>query len=170
MRITDFTATVNGGEEPTPELVDAITAMVQELAEEQKIPYLKIVGGDIIGAAGFTEDDLSAVTRIANIAIASRDRLAALFESNGLAPEFRLGIGCGLAIGRSIGGTPRLFNLWGEAVRTAHTMASTAFPGSIQTSEHTYLRLRNSFLFRPRGTFYLPVAGSMQTFILAGRM
>jgi len=170
MRFADFAVTVRDGAEPTPELVDAITVMVQELAEEQEIPYLKIVGGDIIGAAGFAGDDLSAVARIANVAIAGRDRFAALFEANGLAPEFRLGIAYGLAVGRSIGGTPRLFNLWGEAVRTAHTMASTAFPGSIQTSEHTYLRLRDSFLFRPRGTFHLPVAGSMQTFILAGRM
>jgi adenylate cyclase len=87
-----------------------------------------------------------------------------------MAPEFRLGIDCGFAVGRSIGGTPRLFNLWGEAVRTARTMATTAFPGSIQTSERAYLRLRQSFLFRPRGSFYLPAVGSVQTFILAGRL
>jgi adenylate cyclase len=49
-------------------------------------------------------------------------------------------------------------------------MATTAFPGSIQTSERAYLRLRQSFLFRPRGRFYLPAVGSVQTFILAGRL
>jgi class 3 adenylate cyclase len=168
MRVTDL-ATATGGAEPTPELIDTITVMVQELAGEQEIPYLKIVGGDIIGAAGFA-DDPTAASRIANIAVAGRDRLATLFEANGMAPEFRLGIDCGFAVGRSIGGTPRLFNLWGEAVRTARTMATTAFPGSIQTSERAYLRLRQSFLFRPRGSFYLPAVGSVQTFILAGRL
>ena len=88
----------------------------------------------------------------------------------GWRPSFALCIDCGLAVGRSLGGTPRLFNLWGEAVRTAQTMAATAFPGSIQTSERAYLRLRHSFLFRPRGTFYLPAVGSVQTFVLAGRL
>jgi len=168
LRITDLAA--SGGAEPSPELIDTITVMVQELADEQEIPYLKIVGGDIVGAAGFLDDDPTAVARIANIAVSGRDRLAALFEANGLAPEFRLCIDCGLAVGRSLGGTPRLFNLWGEAVRTAQTMAATAFPGSIQTSERAYLRLRHSFLFRPRGTFYLPAVGSVQTFVLAGRL
>ena len=51
MRITDLAA--RGGAEPSPELIDTITVMVQELADEQEIPYLKIVGGDIVGAAGF---------------------------------------------------------------------------------------------------------------------
>jgi adenylate cyclase len=70
----------------------------------------------------------------------------------------------------SIGGDPKLFNLWGEAVSTARTMAASAFPGAIQVSGAAYLRLRHGFLFRPRGTFYLPAVGASQTFILAGRL
>src|SRR5271154_5847046 len=108
--------------------------------------------------------------RIANIAVAGRDRLAALLEAGGLEPEFRLGIDCGVAIGRSIGSNPRLFNLWGAAVRTAQIMAASALPGSLQTSESAYLRLRHRFLLRPRGTFYWPPVGTAQTFVLAGRL
>jgi adenylate cyclase len=77
---------------------------------------------------------------------------------------------CGTAIGREVGADPRLFNLWGGAVDTARTMASSALPGSIQASEAAYLQLRHMFLFRSRGSFYRPLGGTEQSFILAGRL
>jgi class 3 adenylate cyclase len=154
----------------SPELVDAAIRAIQEIAADQDIPYLKVVGSEILGAAGFTTGDPSAATRIANAAVAGRERIAELFEANGLAPEFRVGLDCGTAIGREVGADPRLFNLWGEAVDTARTMASSALPGAIQASEAAYLRLRHSFLFRLRGSFYRPLAGTAQSFILAGRL
>jgi class 3 adenylate cyclase len=154
----------------SPELVDAVIRAIQEVAADQDIPYLKVVGSEILGAAGFTTGDPSAATRIANTAVAGRERIAELFEANGLAPEFRVGLDCGTAIGREVGADPRLFNLWGEAVDTARTMASSALPGAIQASEAAYLRLRHSFLFRLRGSFYRPLAGTAQSFILAGRL
>jgi adenylate cyclase len=70
----------------------------------------------------------------------------------------------------ALGSDPRVFNLWGEAVRTAQIMAASAPPGTIQASEAAYLRLRHRFLLRPRGTFYLPAVGTSQTFVLAGQL
>jgi len=169
LRIEDPAAAAMGSVR-MPELIDSIACAVQEIADEQEIPYLKLVGYDIIGAAGFRAGDPTATVRIANTAIAGRDRIARLFEAHGLEPDFRLGIDCGIAIGSSIGTVPRFFNLWGEAVRTAQTMAASALPGAIQTSEAAYLRLRDRFLFRPRGTFFLPHVGAAQTFLLAGRL
>jgi hypothetical protein len=48
-------------------------------------------------------------------------------------------------------------------------MALSALPGTIQVTEAAYERLRQEFLFRPRGSFYLPQVGEARTFILAGR-
>jgi len=84
-------------------------------------------------------------------------------------PVFRLGIHCGIAIGHALGSNPGVFNLWGEAAKTAEVMATSALPGAIQTSEAVYRRLRQGFVLRPRGTFYLPTVGASQTFVLAGR-
>ena len=153
-----------------PELLDEITCAMQEVATQQNIPYLKLVGYDIIGAAGFSPDDATATSRIANAAVAGRDRLAALYEDRGLTPTFRIGIDSGPAVARSVGANPRVFNLWGGALRTAQTMAASALPSTIQASEAAYLRLRQGFLLRPRGTFYLPAVGASQTFVLAERL
>jgi class 3 adenylate cyclase len=148
---------------------DQIACTLQQIARKRDLPYLKIVGQEIIGAAGFSAPDGSAALLIADVALAIRDHCLALFEEGEYQLEFRIGIDCGLAIGGEVGSDPRIFNLWGEAVRTASRMALTGLPGAVQATESAYDRLRHDFLFRPRGSFYLPQVGEKRTFILAGR-
>lgn len=152
-------------------VADRIAEALQDLAANFEIPYMKLVGQQVVAAAGFTAGDDGAVVRIADAALATRDQCLELFEDAGQLPAFRIGIDFGIAIGSEVGRQPRLFNLWGEAVRTADIMAMTApGPGSIQASEAVYRRLRPQFLFRPRGTFYLPRVGAARTFVLASRL
>jgi adenylate cyclase len=154
-----------------PILADQIAAALQEIAQACDIPYMKLVGQDVVAAAGCTPADSSAILRIADAALAARERCLDLFEAADRSPAFRIGIDFGIAIGSPLGRQPRLFNLWGEAVRTADTMAASA-PGvaTIQVSEAAYQRLRQQFLFRPRGSFYVPRVGPAQTFVLASRL
>jgi adenylate cyclase len=102
--------------------------------------------------------------------MAIRERCIALFEDIDHPQEFRIGIDCGAAIGCTLGAGPQVFNLWGEAVRTADEMAASALPGTVQATEAAYHKLRQNFLFRPRGRFYLPRAGEARTFVLASRL
>ena len=148
---------------------DQIACTLQQIARKRDVPYLKIVGQEIIGAAGFGTPDGAAAVLIADVALAIRDHCLELFEDSDHRQEFRIGLDCGPAIGSEVGSDPRLFNLWGEAVRSASHMASTGLPGTVQVTEAAYERLREDFLFRPRGAFYLPQVGEARTFILAGR-
>lgn len=152
-------------------LADRVAAALQEIAEVHDIPYMKLVGHDVIAAAGCTPGDSSAILRVADAALAARERCLDLFEEADRPPAFRIGIDFGIAIGSQVGRQPRLFNLWGEAVRTADTMAaSAAQAATIQVSEAAYQRLRQQFLFRPRGSFYVPRVGPARTFVLASRL
>jgi class 3 adenylate cyclase len=148
---------------------DQIACTLQQIARKRDIPYLKIVGQEIIGAAGFSAPDGAAARLIADVALAIRDHCLELFEDSDHRQEFRIGLDCGPAIGSEVGREPRLFNLWGEAVRSASHMALTGLPGTVQVTEAAFERLRHDFLFRPRGAFYLPQVGEARTFILAGR-
>jgi class 3 adenylate cyclase len=168
LRIDEEAMAANDGA-GSREMFDAIACAMHEIAAEQSIPYLKFVSYDFVGAAGFSPNDPTAVSRVANTALAARDRLTALFEAGGRDPDFRLGIHYGAAIGGSLAGSLRIFNLWGEAIRAAQIMAASAHPGAIQTTEAAYLRLRQGFLLRPRGTFYISSLGAARTFILSGR-
>jgi class 3 adenylate cyclase len=151
-------------------LVDRVACMLQEIAAGRDIPYVKLVGQVFVAAAGFGAGDSGATARIAEMALVARDRCAALFEEAGLAPAFHVGIDCGLAIGSAVGRDPRIFNLWGDAVRSADELASTAPPATVQVTEATYRALSHAFLFRPRGSFYIPHVGAARTFILAGKL
>lgn len=152
-------------------LADRIVEALQAIAAQHDIPYMKLVSQQVVAAGGFTAGDDSAVVRIAEAALAVRERCLELFDDCGRPPAFGIGIDQGIAIGGEVGREPRLFNLWGEAVRTAETMAASAAGGaSIQVSEAAYDLLRHQFLFRPRGSFYLPRVGAARTFILASQL
>jgi adenylate cyclase len=152
-------------------LADRIAEALQEIAGQHDIPYMKLVGQEVVAAAGFAPNDEEAIIRIAEAALAVRERCLELFDDSGHPPLFRIGIDHGIAIGSQVGRHPRLFNLWGEAVRTADMMAGSAIgAGSIQVSEAAYRLLRQQFLFRPRGSFYLPRVGAARTFVLASRL
>jgi class 3 adenylate cyclase len=149
---------------------DELARLLQEVASQGGIPYLKIAGQQAVAAAGLSASGASAATDVADAALAARDRCAALFEESACAHDFRIGIDCGPALGHMVGADPTVFNLWGDAVRTAESMAASALPGTIQVTEAAYLRLRQHFLLRPRGRFYLPNIGEARTFVLAGRL
>jgi adenylate cyclase len=123
-----------------------------------------------VAAAGCDASDTNALLRLADAALEIRERCTALFEAADLPAAFRIGLDHGIAIGSSVGRAPRLFNLWGEAFRSADEMAASGMLGSIQVTEAAFRRLRREFLFRQRGSFYLPRIGAAQTFILAGRI
>jgi class 3 adenylate cyclase len=147
-----------------------ITEFLQEIAAEHGVSYVKFVGQEAIAAAGFEESDEDAMTAIASLAIAVRDRLSHLIDSSGHAAEFSIGLGFGEGYGCLVGRERAQFNLWGQAFETAGIMARSAQPGAIQASAAAYARLRQDFLFRPRGTFYQPGVGQSHTFVLAGQL
>jgi adenylate cyclase len=149
---------------------DRIACALQQTAHDTDIPYLKIVGQDVVAAAGLGPQGGNGAMLIAQAALAVRDQCLSLFEESDDRQVFRIGIDCGGAVGSSIGSNPRIFNLWGEAVRLADQMASTALPGTIQVTAAAYERLSHDFLFRQRGSFYLPRLGESRTYIMAGRL
>jgi len=147
-----------------------ISECLQEIAAEHGVTYLKFVGQEAIAAAGFDRQDEEAMTWVAALSIAVRDRLSHLIDTTGHGAEFRIGLGFGGCYGCLVGRERQQFNLWGEALETAEVMARSAAPGAIQASAGAYVRLRQDFLFRPRGTFYLPGVGQSRTFVLAGQL
>lgn len=151
-------------------LAEQIAELLQEIAADHGISYLKFVGQEAIAAAGLDDAGEDAMTHLAASAIAIRDRLSQLADGAKGGIEFRIGLGFGSGFGCVLGRERNQFNLWGEAVETAEIMARSAASGAIQASAGAYLRLRQDFLFRPRGSFYLPGLGQSRTFVLAGQI
>ncbi len=152
-------------------IADEIATAMQAIATRYALPYMKLTGHHLVAAAGCVPDpDPTAAARLADAALAAREACLSLLSRSGYEPVFHIGLDVGTALGCVLGESPRLFNLWGDVVRNAEMMAHSASGGgAIQVSESAYTRLRQDFLFRTRGTFYLPRIGPARTFILAGR-
>ncbi len=155
---------------PAGTLANTIARAAQEIAAAHAIPYVKMLGATIVAAAGYgTQPDGTAATRLAEAAIALRERCAALFDAIDDPAPFGIGLDAGAVAGGMLGAEPAMFNLWGEAAQGAEALASSAPDGGIQASEQAYRLLRQGFLFRPRGLFFRPRRGESRSYILAGR-
>lgn len=151
-------------------VANRIACAAQEIAAAHAVPYVKMLGATIVCAAGYgSQPDARAATRLADAAIALRDRCNALFDAMDDPAPFGLGLDAGSATGATLGTPPGLFNLWGEAAQGAGALAASAPDGAIQASEDAYRLLRQDFLFRPRGLFLRPRSGEARSYILGGR-
>jgi len=144
---------------------------VEEAVAAHGVPYARMVGRTVVAAAGLAEQSdaalANAASRLADVALALRDRCPILFTQEEDTLCFGLDVGA-LQAG-CLGHDAAIPNLWGEALRGAEMLAETAPAGTIQASEQAYLRLRQSFVFRPRGVFHRPGLGDAACYVLAGR-
>src|SRR5262249_53593354 len=135
LHLTDPVAMAMRAASGTGPLSDRIACALQEIAATHNIPYLKIVGQEVVGAAGIDAAANGASAQIiADAAVAVRDRCLALLEDSDRPQEFRIGIDCGPPIRTAVGSEPRVFNLWGEAGRTAHALGAPPPPGTAQAT------------------------------------
>jgi class 3 adenylate cyclase len=81
----------------------------------------------------------------------------------------RIGINTGPVVAGVIGRRKFAYDLWGDAVNLASRMESHGVAGEIHVSEETYQRLKDRYLFEPRGTVQIKGKGDLVTWLLTGR-
>jgi len=150
--------------------VDYMVSYLEALAASQGIEYMKILGEEIVCAAGIDPGSKDHARLIADLALNLQSRCTGLFASLNTPMEFRIGIDTGALMGSSVGREQKTYNIWGESVRFASKMADSGIAGGIQVSQTTYQRLRANYLFQVRGRYYLPNIGETSTYLLTGRI
>ena len=143
---------------------------LQAAATRIGIAYLKFLSDRAIASVDPDTPPEQGLAQITEFAIAARMLCETALGGDRSRLPFRIGIDFGPAIGGLVGHEHPLFELWGEAVQTATTMANTGLPGGIQTTETVYLALRDRFLFQLRGHHYAERVGEFSTYLLEGRL
>ena len=160
---------VGGGDDATTAL-DHLICHFEDFLEARRIDYWKILSDQIVCAAGMQDNSNQPVHAIAELALSFQDTCSHLFADLDKPMEFKIGIDTGGVIGSPVGRRRKSYNIWGEAVSTASRMADNGVTGGIQVSETTYRRLRQNYLFKVRGRYYLQNIGEISTYLLTGRI
>lgn len=161
VRVTDTESTT---------MVELMVGYLEELVASRNIEYMKIMGDEIVCAAGIDPGAKNHARLIADLALNLQNHCTGLFASLNTPMEFRIGIDTGAVMGSSVGREVKTYNIWGEAARFASMMAESSIAGGIQVSQTTYRRLRAHYLFQMRGSYYLPNIGETSTYLLTGRI
>jgi class 3 adenylate cyclase len=151
-------------------MIEDMAGYLEGSAASRGVEYMKVMGDEIVCAAGIDPGSKDHARLIADLALNVQNRCTGLFASLDTPMEFRIGIDTGAVMGSSVGRKEKTYNIWGESVRFASKMADSGIPGGIQVSETTYRRLRANYLFNARGHYYLPNIGETSTYLLTGRI
>jgi class 3 adenylate cyclase/GAF domain-containing protein len=143
---------------------------LETMAEDHGVEFLKVLGYQIVCAAGFTEESHRGAESVADFVLEALDHIVRLFARLERKMAIQIGIDSGPVMGSAVGRDRAIFNLWGDAMVAATRMAETSAAGQIQATESTYRRLREDFLFRVRGSYYLEGFGEFSTYFLTGRL
>ena len=165
---TDLVALAAPTSEGRPLVADAVR-LIRDLMERHGVAYLRLSGESVIAASGFDGDPVAAARRICEASLQLQEGLTNLFVEADQRPAFRIGAAMGPAIGAIVEEEGAGYNLWGEALDAARTLAGTAAEGMIQISEQIHALGTDDFLARPRGRFWLEGSGETATYYLMAR-
>jgi adenylate cyclase len=152
--------------------MDVIVHELRRTIETSGVCYAALLDDQIVLAA-FLRDRRSVeghATCMAAAMLELRDRLIELEDRWSTSLDFRLAIDIGMIMASTVGTDPPSRNLWGGAIGIAKVLAGTTARRTIAASETAYDLLSNQFLFRPRGSYFLPETGNMRTFVMVGRI
>ena len=155
--------------------MEVVVGVVREAVARSGITYAALDDDQIV-LASFPDDErgggsiAAEARRTAVAAIDLRDHLLEVTAAWGAGAEFRISMDIGSVMTSQVGDGASVRNLWGGAVAVAKVLATTGGRRLITVSEAAYSVLARDFLFRPRGTYFLPETGTMRTFVLVGEL
>jgi class 3 adenylate cyclase len=83
-----------------------------------------------------------------------------------VAMKLRVGINSGPVVAGVIGKSKYIYDLWGDTVNLASRMESGGMPDTIQVTRAVYERLKDEFVFEPRGAIEVKGKGSVEAWLL----
>jgi adenylate cyclase len=151
------------------DLLNQVFCLFDRLAEQHGVQKIRTIGDTYMAVCGIPEPRADHAEAIAALALSMQREIATIATGSRRKFSVQTGIHTGAAIAGVVGISKLAYDLWGPAVNLASQMESSSVEGAIQVSSTTYELLRDKYLFEPRGEFYVPGQGEIETYLLMGR-
>ncbi len=146
-----------------------LVGRLEALAHTHGVHVLRADGDGFAAASGLDGDAERSPAAAASFALAALDAIARASDGSGERVGLRIGAHTG-PITAGLVRTGRLaLDVWGEGLRTARAIASTAPGGAIHVSPKLYAALRGTHRLDTVGEVELEEVGRMRLFALRGR-
>jgi adenylate cyclase len=149
--------------------LDEIFSIFDEFAGRYGIEKIKTIGDCYMAAAGIPQLRSDHAEAIAEFALDIRAAMAQRRDPNGAPLQLRIGVNTGPIVAGVIGTKKFIYDVWGDAVNLASRMESDGLADAIQVSQETYQRLKDRYVFEPRGAVPIKGKGTLETYLLLAR-
>ena len=167
--IVGFTAFAESvSPERVVEVLDELFTSFDRLAEKRGLEKIKTIGDAYMVAGGLPEPRPDHAEAVADMGLAMREEVER-FAANSTDLSVRIGIDSGPVVAGVIGRRKFIYDLWGDTVNTASRMESHGIPGCIQVTERVHERLKDAYLFEPRGLIEVKGKRKVAAYFLVGR-
>ncbi len=151
------------------ETLNQLFLLFDDLTEKCGVEKVKTIGDSYMAVAGIPVQVSDHAIRMANFALAIREKISEFNDAHNLNLQVRIGMTYGSVIAGVIGHKKFIYDVRGDVVNTASRMETTSLPGEIQITEKMAFMLAEEFEVVPREEMEVKGKGIMKNYFLKGR-
>jgi class 3 adenylate cyclase len=147
-------------------LLNGLFSRFDDAAHELGIEKIKTVGDAYMAVCGLPDPVPDHTERMVRMAI----RMVYITREHAMqhkvTMKLRVGVNSGPVVAGVIGKSKYIYDLWGDTVNLASRMESGGLPDMIQVTRPVYEKLKDRFVFEPRGTIEVKGKGLVEAWLL----
>jgi class 3 adenylate cyclase len=135
-------------------------------AQDLGVEKIKTVGDAYMAVCGLPVSVANHAERMVRMAIRMVHITREHAMEHHVSMKLRVGVNSGPVVAGVIGKSKYIYDLWGDTVNLASRMESGGIPDSVQVTRPVYERLKDQFVFEPRGAIEVKGKGSVEAWLL----
>jgi class 3 adenylate cyclase len=147
-------------------LLNGLFSRFDEAARELGIEKIKTVGDAYMAVCGLPVPVPDHAARMVRMAIRMVHITREHAMEHKVSMKLRVGVNTGPVVAGVIGKSKYIYDLWGDTVNLASRMESGGVPDMIQVTRPVYEKLKDLFVFEPRGEIEVKGKGSVEAWLL----
>lgn len=165
--LVGFTALTS--EMPPQEVVTFLNGLFTRFdaaADDLGIEKIKTVGDAYMAVCGLPVPVANHAERMVRMAIRMVHITREHAMEHNVPMKLRVGVNSGPVVAGVIGKSKYIYDLWGDTVNLASRMESGSIPDAVQVTRAVYERLKDQFVFEPRGAIEVKGKGKVEAWLL----